>query len=357
MTVGVGLLSFAHGHQFHWARAFGEHPAVDMVTAWDDDVRRGETGAAQVGVSFTSDLAEVLADPRVTAVAVCSETARHGQLVRAAAQAGKHVLCEKPIGLSLAEVDSMAAAVAAADIRYMQAFPQRHLASNQKLLDILGSGVLGDISMVRKRHGHGYGLENLDTHMPWIVDPAQAGAGGFFDEGVHECDALRWLLGEPLSVSAMLGSSTPQARGWGVDDVGAALFRFSGGVLASLEAAWTWVAGGPTTEIYGSQGTLIQSFTDVASNRQPLPGAENLLLYLEAERDKGWQNIPCHSPFGKAHETVARTFVDALIHGGPMPVTLADGRAALEMMLGAYTAAEQGREVSFPLDERAKGAF
>ena len=357
MTIRVALLSFAHGHQFHWAKAFQEHEHAEMVVAWDHDVQRGRQGAAQVGVEFNEDLSVVLQDPTIDAVAVCSETARHADLVRAAAAAGKHVLCEKPTALALADVDAMQAVVERAGVHYMQAFPQRHLASNQKLLEIVRSGVLGDVSLVRKRHGHGYGLDNLESNMPWIVDAEQAGAGAFFDEGVHECDVLRWLLGDPLSVTAMVSRTLPQAEAWGLDTVGAAIFRFPEGVLASLEAAWTWVAGGPTTEIYGSSGTLVQSFTDVASNRQPLPGAQNLQLYLEAEKERGWQTMSCASPFAGAHRTVARTFVDALTDERAMPVTLADGRAALEMMLGAYTAAEQRREVTFPLKNDDKLSF
>lgn len=348
--IGIALLSFAHNHQFHWARAFRSDPRVRMVVSWDSNRERGITGARETGTRFTSELDVVLSDSNVQAVAICSETNLHAELTIAAAKAGKHVLCEKPMATSLEECKEMLRAVGEYGVKYMQAFPQRHIPSNGKIKELLQAQAIGKVSLVRKRHGHSFALQGLPQSMPWIVDTHHAGAGAFLDEGIHECDVLRWFFGDPISVTAMVGNSVADIAAFGVDDFGAAIFRFQGGEIAVLEAGWAWVAGGPTTEIYGDQGTIIQSLTDCASNAVPLKGLGYLQIFKASERDVGWQDLGCAFDFSFAHERVATAFVDCLEGDTPPPVTAYDGLKALEMMLGAYLSARTGQVVNFPLN-------
>jgi predicted dehydrogenase len=200
--------------------------------------------------------------------------------------------------------------------------------------------------LVRKRHGHYFALRDLAQTMPWILDSAQAGGGAFLDEGVHQADMLRWLLGDPLDVVALPGRVS---GGRSVEDTGAAIYRFSEGVTAVLEAGWTWVAGGPTTEIYGDRGTIVQGFTDCASSAAPLPGAAYLHLYRADGPEPAWTDLGTPHDFWTIHQRVPRAFLDCLIAGDPPPSDFTDGAAALEMILGAYQAAAERRTVSFPL--------
>ncbi len=345
--IRVALLSFAHNHQFHWARRFAKDERVEMVAAWDSDTNRGQKGAQELGIPFVENLDTVLSS-QIDAVAICSETALHHKLALAAATAGKHILCEKPMALSLSQCQEMMSAAKRAGVTYMQAFPQRHLATNHAIKDVLTSAKLGKISLIRKRHGHFFALQGLAQGMPWIVDKNLAGAGGFFDEGIHECDVLRWFFGDPVAVSAMTGNAVAEIAEHRLDDFGAAIFRFAGGELAVLESGWSWVAGGPTTEIYGDQGTLIQTGTDVTSNRCSL-GLPQLQVYTQASDT--WEVIETHHDFSLAHESVAAAFVDCLANDEVPPVTGEDGMKALEMMLGAYLAARTGSTVKFPLTD------
>jgi predicted dehydrogenase len=346
--IGIALLSFAHTHQEHWATSLAADPRAIVRAVWDTDSRRGAAAASRHATAFEASLDAVLRRSDVQAVAICAENCRHADLAVAAAQAGKHILCEKPIAPSLSACRRMASAVTESGVTYMQSFPQRLLPANHHVRSLLREGAIGPLSLVRKRHGHYFALRDLAQTMPWILDPVQAGGGAFLDEGVHQTDMLRWLLGDPFEVVALPGR---RSGGRSAEDTGAAIYRFADEVTAVLEAGWTWVAGGLTTEIYGDRGTIVQGFTDCASAAAPLPGAAYLRLYRADRPEPAWTDLGDPHDFWTIHQRVPRAFLDCLIAGRPPASTLADGAAALEMVLGAYQAAAERRAVAFPLPD------
>lgn len=341
----IGLLSFAHDHANHWARALRRAPDADLVAIWDDDAARGSEAANRFGVDFEPDLATLLARTDVDAVGICSENNRHAEIAVAALAAGKHVLCEKPMATTLADCDAMLQARDRAGRTYMQAFPQRHDPSNLKLKALLAGGEIGQVLNARKRHGHG-GLPLgwfEQPSMAWFLDPRRAGGGALLDEGIHAADVLRWLLGEPRRVWATFQYTTP---GLAVEDNGHAIFEFEGGVQAVLQSSWTWLAGGWTTEVYGTDGTVLQQGNDCASTEVIGETIPRLQMYSRRKAIPGWYlDTDGALYFKEAHEEVARQFVRCLRAGDPAPVTGEDGRAALAMILAAYESARLGRPV------------
>lgn len=344
VRVGIALLSFAHAHQHHWARAFAADPRVELVGFWDDDERRASAAETELGLRRYDDLDELLAEKRVTAAAICSETSRHRELTEACAIRGIHILCEKPVAPNLEEARAMRAAVRRSGVVYFQSSPQRLIPGNRRMIELVRGGAIGRVTHVRKRHGHHFALESLERDMPWIVDPAASGGGALLDEGVHETDALRELLGDPLSVFAAVAE--PQR--YRVETGGTAVFEFPGGVTAVLEAAWNWPAAGPTTEIFGEEGALIESLTDCASNSagQFWP---HLAVYRTSEGL--WRDTGERFDFGEIHHLGPRAFVESLERGVEPVSTIDDGIAALAMVTGAYRSARLGRRVDFPLPE------
>ncbi|MCA1789642.1 MAG: hypothetical protein LC667_07235, partial [Thioalkalivibrio sp.] len=190
---------------------------------------------------------------------------------------------------------------------------------------------------VRKRHGHGFALQSLASDMPWIVDPVRGGGGALLDEGIHEVDLLRHYFGEPESVVAEVGTLQTALS---VDDNGVALFRFPGGIIVELASSWTWRAGGPTTEIYGTEGTLLQFFTDCASNDAPDPAGMHLRLWRRGA--DAWEEVAGRDDFSDMHERMARHFVDVLAGEAAPSSTLHDGQRALAILEATYRAAATG---------------
>jgi predicted dehydrogenase len=332
----VGLLSVAHYHGHFWAEAFRESPQADFVGIWDDDPARGQEAAARHGVRFWPDLEGLLG--ACEAVGITSETVQHAPLVEAAARHGRHVLCEKPLAATHDDCDRIARAVAGSGIVFMQSFPKRLDPVNHELCRLVESGELGRLALVRVRHGHFHGLDPA-FRRAWYVDPARSGGGALLDEGVHAADLLRWLLGEPESVTATVSGT---ALGLPGEDTAVVVFRFPGGVLGEIATGVVFVAGDNSVELYGTGGMAVLSGVDLAS-RDLTEGA--FLKTYRVGEPRRWTVSPIVPVFktGKLHHQNPLRFLEALQRGTPPPVTLEDGRRAVEMILAAYRAAETGR--------------
>jgi predicted dehydrogenase len=141
--IGIGVLSFAHGHVTTYVHVMKDFSDVKFVSAYDDNEQRGKgvcdaVGACHAGrMRYTSRVDDVLNDPNIQAVMIGSETSRHAELCIAAARAGKHILCQKPMAMSLAECDRMMAAVDKAGVRFAMAFQMRHDPANIRIREIV----------------------------------------------------------------------------------------------------------------------------------------------------------------------------------------------------------------------------
>lgn len=336
--IRVAVLSFAHYHANFWTEVFKASPLATLVGIWDHERVRGQTGAAAHAVTFNADLDGLLEE--CDAVAICSETVRHAELIERAAQAGCAILCEKPLATSLLQCDRIARAIEAAGILFMQGFPKRFDPVNHELKRRLDAGEFGRVGLVRVRHGHYYGLD-AGFAASWHADPLLSGGGTLLDEGVHGADFLRWMFGEPQSVTAITSSAM---LGLGVEDLALATYRYADGMQAELSTSWSFVAAADSIEVYGDQGTALIGGVDLASK----DFCNNAWLRTYSGGDRQWQvsDIVPRFKLGGFHQQNAHAFLDALAHQTPPPITLADGRRALAMILAAYEAAASGRAVN-----------
>lgn len=333
--IRVAVLSFAHYHANFWTEVFRTSPLASLVGIWDDDPVHGPESAATHETTLEPDLDALLA--RCDAVAICSETARHAELIERATAAGCAILCEKPLAGTLADCDRISRAVAASGRPFMQSFPKRFDPVNHELKRLLDARAFGRIGLVRVRHGHYYGLD-AGFRNSWHADPARAGGGTLLDEGIHGADFLRWMFGEPESVTALCSSAQ---LGLGVEDLAIALYRYANGMVAELTTSWSFVAGENSIEVYGDRGTALLDGVDLASKDFCTGGW--FRTYSGGERRWTVSDMAPRFKTGGFHQQNALAFLDALAHGTPPPVTLADGRRALAMILAAYDAAATGQ--------------
>lgn len=350
--VGLAVLSFAHSHGEMWGEAFNEDPRGRLVAVWDDDPARGRAAASRLATEYEEDLDRLLEHPDIAAVAVTSEHGKHADHVIAAARAGKHVLCEKPMGTTLEDCDRMIRAIEESGVVYMQAFQMRFDPANRHIRDLIHRGEIGRIGMIYKRHSHPFGLLGWPHgSQDWFFDPRLGGGGAGMDEVIHSCDWLRWMFGDPLSVTAETGTILMDIP---VEDNLAAIFRFQGGQLAILQSSWTELAATVTTQIFGDRGSIIQMYSDLASSAVERLGPAPILVHKRGERT--WREPEVEEGFPRIHHTVARAFITSLVEGQPPPVTAADGRRAVEMVLAIYQSARERRAVEFRMTgSRARG--
>jgi predicted dehydrogenase len=333
--VRVGVLSFAHYHANFWSEALVARGALAGI--WDEDEARGREAAGRFGVEFHADLDSLLT--RCSAVAVCSETRAHRDLIERAAARGLAVLCEKPLGTSYADAQAIATVVRASGIVFMQSFPKRFDPVSHRLRDAVQAGELGQITLVRIRHGHFYGLQP-DFKDRWYVDPARAGGGALLDEGVHGADLLAWLFGLPAGVTARISDAALRLP---VEDLGIAIFDFPSGLVAELAASFTFAAADVSIEMYGTRGTLLVAGVDLAS--RDITEAQFVRVWHTDDPQRAWRTEPLVPRFkqGQFHHQNALAFVDSIAGGTPPPIGLDDGLRAMQMIDAAYVAARTGQ--------------
>jgi predicted dehydrogenase len=343
---GISVLSFAHGHANVYCQVLRDFPDVTLVSAWDDNQERGRRTAASFEMQFCEAVEQVLGDPLVDAVIVTSETNRHADLIERAAAAGKHVLCQKPLATTLEDCDRIIRAVRQHGIRFSMGYQMRHDPVNQKIKELLDAGAVGKVAIVRRRHSIPVLLDPGFVNGPtrWHMDPV-ANVGMFFDDASHAADWFYWMLGRPTSVMAEIDNVVTDVA---PDDNGIAIFRFAKGEIGVLLNSSTTLAAISTTEIYGSEGTIVQDFGDLPSTNAPRPaGAAALRMIHKGDRQWTEFDFPIPASHGERLKAVPRPFVDYVRGLTGQTISAEEGRVCVEMLLASYQSAREGRRVAF----------
>lgn len=314
-----------------------------VVAAWDDDAERGKKQSAACGAEFTPDLNTLLARKDISGVIIASETSKHAEHAIAAAKAGKNIVLQKPMALSLEDCDRIGAAVKAAGVRFSMAWQMRCDPQNQWMRDAVKSGKIGKVTLIRRRHCLGTQLWGDAFKSSWHVNP-QLNRGMFMDDASHPADFLLWMFGKPVSVTAEIQTLIdPRIP----DDTGAAVYKFKDGTIAILECSFTCVAAEDTTNIYGDKGTILQSYGDAPScgGVAPPENAKGVKYLLAGE--KAWTSVDIPTPknHGERIRGVAKPLVDFLAGRREPIATLEEGRINIEMLVGAYASAKEGRRI------------
>ena len=347
-SIGIGTLSHAHGHTGMYLNVMQNFDDVELISVWDDDHERGRSVAEANGMEFCSNALAVVNDPRIDAVMIGCETNRHADFVEMAAEAGKHILLQKPMATTLEDCDRIIRAVESSGVKFSMAWQMRHDPMNIEMKRLLDERVVGNTAVVRRRHCINVLLNPDFVNGPtnWHMDPV-ANVGMFFDDASHAADWFLWMLGRPKSVMAEIDAVVTDVS---PDDNGAAIFRFAGGEIGILLNSSTTVAAVSTTEIYGDEGTILQDYGDAPSTHAPHPQDVVPLRYIR-QGETAWTDVPLKVPdsHGERIGAVARPFVDYLRGLTDEHVSAAEGRIATEMVVGAYMSAKDGVRITFPL--------
>jgi len=238
--VNLGVISYAHPHASKYAATIVAHPKTDLIgiagLGVNSDLAASE--ASRYGIPYYQDYRELLDCEELTGVYIGTEPRHHLEVVRHAASQGKHILCDKPIALTLDEGEEIIERAAQAGVRLMVPFNPRFQLPLMKLKEALVEGEAGNlVSIFAIKYG------KLPTTIPgpadfdWLVNPQLAGGGGFLDIGIHAVDALRWLAdSEAQTVYAHTGSMLHSDLA--VDDLGLMTVVFENGVVGTLSAGW-----------------------------------------------------------------------------------------------------------------------
>jgi 1,5-anhydro-D-fructose reductase (1,5-anhydro-D-mannitol-forming) len=201
-----------------------------------------------------SSIEALLADPKVKAVYISTTNELHHDQVLAAAAAGKHVLCEKPLALTADDAIEMARACRNAGVVFATNHHLRNAATHRKMRELIDQGAIGKPLFARVFHA-----VYLPPHLQgWRLDKPQAGGGVILDITVHDIDTLRFTLGSELVEVVGMSQSASMAKE-GLEDGVMAVMRFANGVVAQIHDAFTVKHAGNGIEYHGESGSLIGS--------------------------------------------------------------------------------------------------
>ncbi|MDZ4717191.1 MAG: Gfo/Idh/MocA family oxidoreductase [Roseiflexaceae bacterium] len=332
--IGTGMIARYH------AEAIANTPGTRLVAIGRSSATGAQEAAQRFGVPCETSLDALLARTDVDAVCICTPSGMHAQQAITAAQAGKHVLVEKPIALSLRDADAMIAACRDHGVRLGVALQRRSDPQFQAVRAAITAGalgrlVLGSVSVPYIRLQSYY--ESADWRGTWALD----GGGALMNQSVHLIDLLIWFMGDVAEIQARIDTLDHQIE---VEDCAAATLRFSNGALGSIIATTAAVPGFPhRVEIYGTRGGVqiegeaIVRWDSVDS--EPVYG--RLGAYAAAPQAAGSGATPTGiSSIG--HTRILADFVDSIRTQRDPLVTGEEARRALAVVLGIYAAARGG---------------
>ena len=326
----IGILSFDHLHAEIYRENLRNIPDVELVGFSHEKLEEGAEFARRSGLNWFRKHSELLAS-NLNGAIICCETARHRELVEAAADAGCHILCEKPIATNLADAKAMLDACTRQGVHFMTAFPMRFAPSVTSLRAMVQKGDFGKILGI-----NGINHSEIPTgHRTWFGNRMMAGGGAVMDHTVHLVDLFRWIFNVEIrevyaEINSLLGA--PQVD---VDTAGLLLLTFANGLQASIDCSWSrptfyprW--GHLKMEVIGEKGAAVMDGF-----------AEHLTLYSRgAPRNPSWIGFS-RDP----NQAMIEEFVASIRENRPPQVTWQDGYKALEVALAAYESEKLQRPV------------
>ncbi len=333
--LNIGILGYDHVHVLRYVPAFmsAGNARITKVAAIGANKEVAKRDADSIRCSYYETLDNFFDE--LDAIYVGTTPPVHKDVIELAAEHGLHVLCDKPIALTLSDADEIIRCAVTHNIKLMVPFNPRFQIPFIRAKEIIEGGELGELQYI---YAVKYGkspkyLSGVDTS--WFFDPDQAGFGGFGDIGIHAIDALRWLTGSEVKrVYADIGSRLDPTSG--IDDLGCMTMTFENEVIAVLSAGWANPPGYPKGldvrfEILGTKGALLIE----------KPYHDFLISDTERREEQDWWRVDIQS--------AVTEFVACIIEDREPFITGKDGRAALEIQIAGYLSAETGKEVALPL--------
>jgi 1,5-anhydro-D-fructose reductase (1,5-anhydro-D-mannitol-forming) len=311
------------------APAIAAQPDSMVVVVASSDPVRGERFAGEAGIPTAHGSVEaLLADANIDVVYISTTNELHAAQAVAAARAGKHVLCEKPLALSLEDARSIIDACQDAGVVLGTNHHLRNAATHRTMRGLIAHGSIGEPLAVRVAHA-----VYLPQHLRgWRIDRPEAGGGAILDITVHDADTLRFVLGDEVSEVTAMAASQGMARR-GLEDGVMGVMRFRSGLLAQFHDAFTTRHAVTGFEVIGTEGAL------VGRNVMTQRPVGTVVL----RRDGNEEEIAIDHE--NLYERSVRRFNAAVRGEGEPAATGEDGYRSLAIALAARESAATGRAV------------
>jgi len=334
--LGGGLIGSIH------ADAIAEVPNARLTVVIDAVEDLARQLAAKHGATPVFDLAEAVQRDDIDAVHVCTPSGTHAKLGTIAAEAGKHVLVEKPIDITLSAARGLVEAGKANNVKIGVVFQKRFTRPAQRIKKALESGDLGKLIQC-DAYVKWYRTPEYYSKSAWHGTWAMDGGGALINQGIHMVDLLKWIGGPVRSVVAKRRTALHSIE---VEDLIDAIVEFENGALGVIQASTALYPGFPERlDVHGSNGSAV--IEGSALSHWAVQGQEEERLGEALPTGHADPGAIGH----KGHVPVIADFVNAILENRDPMVTAQDGLETLELVMAAYKSAQEGNEVRLPLPE------
>ncbi|PPA69801.1 Gfo/Idh/MocA family protein [Jeotgalibacillus proteolyticus] len=327
-VVGAGSIA-----QLRHLLEYADNEHVEVAAICDINEERANEAAEKFGIAKVFTDYHDLVKEDLDAVSVCTPNYLHAPVSIAALEAGKHVLCEKPMATSKKEADQMIQAAEKAGKTLMIGHNQRLVESHQKARKWIAEGKLGKVFSFRTAFGHpGPEAWSADGADSWFFKKDEAFIGAMGDLGVHKTDLIRYILGEEMTEVAAMVETTAK-KNTDVDDNAVLLLKTESGIIGTLAASWSYKGKEDnSTVIYTEKGVLrLEDDPEYSVVLHKHDGTkEELSLGKIQSNEEG----------GQESTGVIDHFVDSILTGKAPLITGEEGKKSLEVILGALKSDE-----------------
>ena len=341
----IGILGCGKIAQVRHIPEYADNPDCELVAFFNPTRSRAEDMAAKYGGKVYDTAEELLADPEIDAVSVCAANYAHAELTIKALKASKHVLCEKPMAISLADCEEMVKVAKENGKLLMIGQNQRLTKAHELAKKMIAEGEIGDVITFRTTFGHG-GPETWSItpgKNTWFFDKTKAAMGAMADLGIHKTDLIQFLLGQKV-VRTTAKLTTLDKRGAdgnliGVDDNAICIYEMANGVLGTMTASWTYYAAEDnSTILYGTEGEM-RIYDD--------PN-HSIVLKKTGEEPKYFDVEQIQTNDNQTKSGVIDLWVDCLVHNREPEISGESVVSAMRAVFASMESSKTGRAVEIP---------
>ena len=342
---GIGIIGCGKIAQVRHIPEYAEHKDAKLLGFYDINQQRAAGLAEQYGGTAYATVEALLANPEIQAVSICAANFAHAELTIAALNAGKHVLCEKPMAVTLAECEAMVEAAKKNNKFLMIGHNQRLAKAHSVARKLIVDGLIGDIVTFRTTFGHG-GPEtwSVDPGLnTWFFDKTRAAMGAMADLGIHKTDLIHFLTGQQVVRTTARVTTLDKKDAAGnlisVDDNAVCIYELSGGAFGTMTASWTYYgAEDNSTVLYGTKG-IMRIYDDPAISIKVILADGSKISYdVEAIQTNDNQT----------KSGVIDLWMDCLMNNKAPEISGESALAAMRAVFASIRSSETGMAVEIP---------
>ncbi len=326
-SLKIGIIGAGRIGKLHAANLVNLVPGAEVVCVSDVNIDAARALADRLGIpKACADYREILGDPQIEAVFICSSTDTHSPISIEAARAGKHIFCEKPIDHDIEKVKVVLAEVKKAGVKYQVGFNRRFDRNFKHVREVVKNGGVGDVQIIK--------ITSRDPEAP-PISYVKVSGGIFMDMTIHDFDMARYLSGSEVSEVSVFGAClvNPEIGKAGDIDTCVISLRFENGALGVIDNSRQAVYGyDQRVEVFGSKG-MISAENETANNT----------TYYTAERVEKEKPLWFFlERYNDAFVTEEKGFVDACLNGGETLVGAVDGLKPILIAMAANESVKRG---------------